>query len=305
MDILEYIENNYDGWEIAENGKYLYNLGIEGQETIILDVENNKLIELPCDINNYLIFHSNNEGNDYIISASDNIINIINKKKFKTINAHDYDITSLLKTDKYLISSSSDETVKLWSLNNFEHIHTFNHNDDVLCINHYNNYLVSGDFEGIVKMWNMDTFELINEININEYLVSVAICDKYIAFTTSESKLYIINYEFNILYTFSHQSRYIYFLQFSFDGNYLYSGTGDDVIMYSTDTFKIIKKHNHISFASSHCLCKDNYKILYVDERKFYYIYTPIFHKFIISLLDKQGDYFLPNELILLIIKYL
>ncbi len=309
MDILEYIENNYEGWEIAEDGKYLYNLGTEDQDTIIFDVKNKSLFEIPSDMNSSLLFYSK-DNSDIIICASSNIINIMannklkkNYKLIKEINAHDYEITCLLKTNKYLISCSNDETIKLWSLDNFEHVHTFNHDDDVLCVNYYNNYLISGDFRGNVKLWNLETFELINEINVSEYIVSVAVSDKYIAFSTSKSKLYIVYYNFETLehkYTFSNQERYIYFLQFSSDNNYLYSGTADNLIIYSTDNFKALKKYNHNSFVSSHCLTKDNYKILYVDEKKLDYIYTPTFNNFIIELFKKNN--LLPRELILLVL---
>jgi WD40 repeat protein len=217
MDILEYIENNYEGWEIAEDGKYLYNLGSEDQDTIIFDVKNKSIFEIPSDMNNCLLFYSH--SNDFVICASDNIINIfmINGRKsnlIKKIEAHDYSITSLIKTDKYIISASNDETIKLWSLDNFELVYTFNHNDDVLCLNYYNNYLISGDFEGTVKIWDLETFELINEISTTDYIVSVAISDKWIAFSASNSKLYIIDFELNNISTFSHQKWYIYFLQF-------------------------------------------------------------------------------------------
>jgi WD40 repeat protein len=322
MEFLEYIENNYEGWEIAEDGKYLYNLGTEDQDTIVFDVKNKLIIELPSDMNSSLVFYSQKDNNDIIICASSNIINIMtisNKNNIsynliKSIEAHDYEITCLLKTDKYLISCSNDETIKIWSLDTFELFNTFNHDDDILCVNNYNNdqsnynYLISGDFSGVVKIWNLDTFELVNEINVNEYIVSVAICDNFIAFGSSKSKLYISEYSplgLGNLYTFSHQQRYIYFLQFSSDNKYLYSGTRDNLIIYSTDNFKVLKKYTHTSFVSSHCLTKDNYKILYVDEKRFDYIYTPVFHDFIKELFNRPGDYYLPNELILNIIKNL
>jgi WD40 repeat protein len=313
MDILEYIDNNYEGWEIAEDGKFLYNLGSEDQETVIFDVKNKSLFELPSDMNSYLLFYTQNNIN-IIICASGNIINIMSMsnneqshKLIKQIDAHFYEITYLLKTDKYLISCSNDESIKLWSLDNFEHVNTFNHNEDILCINYYNNILISGDFNGTVKLWNMDTFELINEINVFEYIVSVAISDKYIAFSSSKSKLYIIKYKLNTFkfghkYTFSNQERYIYFLQFSSDNNYLYSGTADNLIIYSTNVngCKLLKKYNHNSFVSSHCLTKDNNKILYVDEKKLDCIYTPTFNNFIIELFEKNN--LLPHELVLLVL---
>lgn len=316
MDILEYVENNYEGWEIAEDGNFLYNLGIEEQDTLIMDVKNKSLFELPSDMNGNLLFFTqescHRESNDYIMCASGNIIKIYkllkgnnNYKLIKSIEAHDFDITCLLKTDKYLISCSNDETIKLWSLDTYEHITTFNHNDDVLCVNYYHNYLVSGDFRGNIKLWSMDTFELINEIDIGEYIVSVAISDKYIAFSSSKPKLYITDYKFNILQIFSHQERYIYYLQFSTDNKYLYSCTADNIINYITnnDGCKLLKKHNHNTFVTSHCLTKDNYKILYTDDKKLSYLYTPSFHDYIKTLFEKQNV--LPDELILLIIKYL
>ncbi len=307
MEILEYIENNYEGWEIAEDGKFLYNLGTEDQDTIIFDVKNKSLFEIPSDMNSSLLFYSK-DNTDIIICASSNIINIYNNSSHKLIkkfDAHDYEITCLLKTNKYLISCSNDETIKLWSLDNFDHVYTFNHKDDVLCINYYNNILISGDFKGTVKMWNMDTFELINEIDVSEYIVSVAVSEKYIAFSSSASKLYIVYYDQHKLehkYTFSNQERYIYFLQFSSDNNYLYSGTADNLIIYSTNStdYKVLKKYTHNSFVSSHCLTKDNYKILYVDDKKLDYIYTPLFHNFIIEVFEKNN--LLPHELVLLIL---
>ncbi len=309
MDILEYIENNYEGWEIAEDGRFLYNLGSEDQETLILGMKSKSLIELPSDMNNCLLFYEQSESDERIICASDCIINIYNYSVnkctlIKSIEAHDYSITSLIKTDKYIISASNDETIKLWSLDNFDMVYTFNHNDDVLCINYNDNYLVSGDFQGVVKVWNLETFKLIKEINVNEYIVSVAISNKLIALSTSKSKLYIYDFECNNSnhkYVFSNQERYIYFLQFSSDNNYLYSGTADDLIMYSTYDFKILNNYKHQNFVNSHCLTKDNYKILYVDEKKLDYIYTPVFHNFIFNILSSH----IPHELISLIIKYL
>jgi U3 small nucleolar RNA-associated protein 13 len=78
---------------------------------------------------------------------------------------------SFSKYAKLLASSSTDKTIKIWNLNDFSCINTFDgHLGSVLKIGwvYFGTHLASSAADGLIKLWNLKTSECINTINAHE-----------------------------------------------------------------------------------------------------------------------------------------
>ncbi len=297
----EDIINNYIGWEIVENGKYLFNNGIEHQPTLIYNVDTETLSELSYEKNFY-------SGYQYVLFTSNHIIynnkdNIIiedhNNKILKIINNNDVLITYITKNDKYLFFSDNDNNVKIYNINTFEHLYnSFSYQTNTISISHDNKYYVNCGYK--LHIYNLDTMEQISTININTYVSLTAICFKDIAIYGSNITIYTIDGTKLYNLTDLDNDEKVIYLDYSYDNNYLYCGTKSELIIYDTYNYNIVKTYDFDN-VFSYCLTNDDYKILYVSDGSIDYIYTPQFNKFINDLLIK----YIPIELVLNISSYL
>ncbi len=286
------IINNYNGWEIAENGKFLYNNAIEYQPTLIYNTENKDISELsyPKNIDSgyqYVLFTSN-----YIIYNNKDciIIEDYSNKIIRIINNHGSLITYMTKNNKYLFFADNDNNVKIYCLDTFQSLYfMYSYNTNIISISHDNKYYVNSGAK--LDIYNLETMEHIITINPKKYILLTAICYKHIA--TFRQNIIIYSIYGTELFELEEHEEKVHYLDYSYDNCYLYCGTKSELIIYETDNYNIVKKYD-LEDISSYYLTNDDYKILYVNEKELEYIYTPKFHQFIHNLLI---DY-LPYELV-------
>lgn len=294
----DYIINNYFGWEILYNGKYLYNNGMEDQNTLVYDVEKNDFIELTYQ----KIF---NMGYQYVLFTSEYMIyhckdNIIiedyNNNIIKIINNNGTLITYLIKNDKYLFVCDEDDYINIYCINSFEFkFFIYSYHLNYINISNDNKYFITG--------WNNinvydNNMELLINFTPKKEVSFATLCNKHIA--TVNQSITIYNKDGIELFELSNNTDTIHFLEYSQDNCYLYCGTKNELIIYEKNKYNIINKYNYHEI-SSYCLTNDNYKILYVNEIKIGHIYTPLFYQYITDLLVNH----LPKELIQNILLYI
>ena len=95
----------------------------------------------------------------------------------------------LLIVEKFILSGSSDKTIKVWDIeNNYEVNATITaHNDTVKCLAVYKNYyLVSGSYDKSIKIWDLRKhFELKHIIYGHEDCVLSVVIKKHYIFSIS------------------------------------------------------------------------------------------------------------------------
>jgi hypothetical protein len=296
------IINNYYGWIITDNGKHLYNNGIEGQPTLIYNTETNNLFELEYNINSgyqYVLFTSN-----YIIyNSQDNIIIQDYKHKIiRIINNYNNNIINLINNDKFLVASDDNNEIKIYNLDTFDILFTtyFYH---LGCMNVSNNnkYLISVlsniniyNLEDNTFLYYNNPYKSVKEIAINKHEIAALIANNSIVIHNLNNRM-----ELDKIYEYDKYENFHY-LNYSYDGMYLYYGNSYKLVIFNALNYNIIKKYTFEKI-TSYCLTNDDYKILYINETELGTIYTPQFHNIIHDLLI---DY-LPEEIIMNVLFYL
>ncbi len=298
----DYIINNYNKWYIEENGKYLYCNSCEGQQTIIYNTETKIISELSYNKNlstgfQYVLFTDNN----IIYNDNNNIIiEDYNHKIVKIIHNNGAFIIYLFKNDKYLFVDD-EELLNIYCIKTFEHLYSF-HFDNLLYFNVSNNHMII--YDSGIKIYSLDNFELSKVIHNNKVAnisdIEIAINDKHFAIILNDDIIIYDLYGNELFIVPIIIDDNLYYLQYSNDNNYLYCGYNNKLEIYETNKYKQIKQYNSIE-TLSYSLTKDDYKILYINETKFDYIYTPKFHKIVKKILINN----LPYELIECILLYL
>ncbi len=90
---------------------------------------------------------------------------IIEKGHTSSINA-----IAISPDGKYIVSASSDKTIKIWDLRTLECLNTLEeHEDSVnsIVISSDGKYIVSGSDDGIIKIWDFKTFKEIYKLDIS------------------------------------------------------------------------------------------------------------------------------------------
>ncbi|XP_076937519.1 uncharacterized protein LOC143605194 [Bidens hawaiensis] len=79
--------------------------------------------------------------------------------------------------DNFLLSSSVDETVRLWKVGNDACIKTFPHSNYVTCVQFHpanENYFISGSIDGKVRIWSVSRSQVVDWMDIREIVTAVA-----------------------------------------------------------------------------------------------------------------------------------
>ena len=96
------------------------------------------------------------EDEKILIGSGKNIIIWKNHEKIRYLDGHNDQVNSLFKIDdNYIISSSSDKTIKIWDIKNMNYIQELNgHNDAINCvIKLKNSSLASCSYDKTIKIW--------------------------------------------------------------------------------------------------------------------------------------------------------
>ncbi|XP_010473727.1 PREDICTED: WD repeat-containing protein 44-like [Camelina sativa] len=90
---------------------------------------------------------------------------------------HIGEILDLSWSDKgYLLSSSVDETVRLWRVGSDECLSTFTHNNFVTCVAFNpvdDNYFISGSIDGKVRIWDVSRSRVVDYTDIRDIVTAV------------------------------------------------------------------------------------------------------------------------------------
>ncbi|MGK7892778.1 MAG: NACHT and WD repeat domain-containing protein, partial [Xenococcus sp. (in: cyanobacteria)] len=171
-----------------------------------------------------------------------------------TFNGHESDVSSVTISEdgNYIVSGSTDNTVKLWSVENRELLHTFNgHENSVnsVAISEDGNYIISGSNDKTVKLWSVENRELLHTFNGHENSVnSVAISEdgNYIVSGSlnGEVKLWSVENR-ELLHTFNSDESEVLSVAISEDGNYIISGSTDNTVkLWSVENRELLHTFN-------------------------------------------------------------
>ncbi|WOL06266.1 hypothetical protein Cni_G14998 [Canna indica] len=116
--------------------------------------------------------------------SSDSVCVIIPPDAFQLLQAplhefhgHEGDVLDLSwSTNKCLLSSSVDKTVRMWQVGSNTCLRVFQHNDYVTCVqfNPINeNYFISGSIDGKVRVWEISKSYVVDWLDIREIVTAV------------------------------------------------------------------------------------------------------------------------------------
>ncbi|KAL6348903.1 hypothetical protein AAG906_033559 [Vitis piasezkii] len=116
--------------------------------------------------------------------SSDSTCVIIPPKVFRILEeplhefqGHSGDILDLSWSKKgYLLSSSTDKTVRLWQVGQEQCLRVFYHNDYVTCVDFNpvdDNYFISGSIDGKVRIWEVHRHKVVDWIDIRDIVTAV------------------------------------------------------------------------------------------------------------------------------------
>ncbi|XP_024015357.1 WD repeat-containing protein 44 isoform X2 [Eutrema salsugineum] len=101
----------------------------------------------------------------------------ISEKPLHEFRGHIGEILDLSWSEKrYLLSSSVDETVRLWRVGSDECLRTFFHNNFVTCVAFNpvdDNYFISGSIDGKVRMWDVSRCRVVDYTDIRDIVTAV------------------------------------------------------------------------------------------------------------------------------------
>lgn len=99
------------------------------------------------------------------------------EKPVHAFHGHGGEILSLSWSRKgYLLSSSVDNTVRMWQVGHDECLKSFTHNNYVTCIEFNpvdDNYFISGSIDGKIRIWDVHRCQVIDWIDIGDIVTAV------------------------------------------------------------------------------------------------------------------------------------
>lgn len=116
---------------------------------------------------------------------------------YKTVNAHDSDILCGIIHNNYLITGSSDRTIKVWDIENFKLITKLTaHTGAVYSLAIQNNNLISASTDKTIRIWNLDTLKLSTSILAHENQIYCIYCkDNFLISSSLDKTIKIWNIE--------------------------------------------------------------------------------------------------------------
>lgn len=136
---------------------------------------------------------------DYSKNLSNDMYNPYNYsiESYKSIKAHDSDILSTVIYNNYLITGSSDKTIKIWDLDSFKLINTLiAHTGGVYSLVLQNNKLISSSTDKTIRIWDLDNFKLLTSILAHENQIYCLYCkDNFLISSSLDKTIKIWNIE--------------------------------------------------------------------------------------------------------------
>ena len=184
----------------------------------------------------------------YIVSGSyDNSIKIWNYdgELINTLKGHSSAVRSVAMNDKYIVSGSDHNSIKIWNYDG-ELINTLKGHSSAVCSVAMNDkYIVSGSYDNSIKIWNYDG-ELINTLKGHSSAVSsVAMNDKYIVSGSDDNSIKIWNYDGELINTLKGHSSAV--CSVAMNDKYIVSGSYDNSIKiwnYDGELINTLKGHS-------------------------------------------------------------
>jgi len=192
----------------------------------------------------------------------------LGQKPYKILKGHKHKVNNLSFSNdsKYLISSSWDNTVRVWNMDTFDSIRVLTgHKDNVwgCTINSNNSLIASASMDRSVIVWNFNTGEIVKRIKIephdiivkgeipelnhkipnSAYSVSFSPNHQILAFGSADHLIRIYNLKsLRIIDILNLHNSWVLGVKFSEDGKYLVSGAfRSEIIIWETETFKPIR----------------------------------------------------------------
>jgi len=232
----------------------------------------------------------------YIISGSDDkkikIWDLSTFELIKTLKVHTDDVISVVVSGiinvsdefgniiskQYIISGSSDTTIKIWDLSTFELVTTLKgHTYAVYSVAVSGKYIISGSRDKTIKIWDLSTFKLVATLeghtnDVNSVVVS-SVFNTANKFGNNISKQYIISGSrdrtikiwdfstFELVETLEGHTDTVWSVAVSgiintsdnIEKQYIISGSFDNTIkIWDLSTFKLVATlEGHTNFVSS------------------------------------------------------
>lgn len=192
----------------------------------------------------------------------------LGQNPYKILKGHKHKVNNLSFSNdcKYLISSSWDNTVRVWNMDTFDSTMVLTgHKDNVwgCTINSNNSLIASASMDRSVIIWNFNTGEIEKRIKIEPhdiivkgeipelnhkfpnsvYSVSFSPNNQILAIGCADHLIRIYNLKsFKLIDTLNLHDNWILGVKFSEDGKYLVSGAfRSEIIIWETETFKPIR----------------------------------------------------------------
>ncbi|AZL53363.1 hypothetical protein EI285_01765 [Aliarcobacter skirrowii] len=187
----------------------------------------------------------------------------------KNINGHNKDVNSIAisSDNRYIVSGSSDKTVKLWEINSGKLLKTFTGHKNIvnsIAISSDNRYIVSGSADDTVRLWDFKSGKLLKTLNGHSNSVdSVVISSdsKYIVSGSLDKtvKLWDVN-SGKLLKTLNGHSNWVDSVAISSDNRYIISGGWDKTVkLWDVNSGKLLKTLNgHSDIVLSVAISSDN-----------------------------------------------
>lgn len=131
--------------------------------------------------------------------SNENIYNPIKYtiSNYKTVKAHDSDILCSIYSNGYLITGSSDKTIKIWDIENSKLVKVLtNHTSGIYALTIWNNYLISGSSDKTIRIWDLENFNLLTTILAHQnQIYSLSCHDNFLISSSLDKTIKIWNIE--------------------------------------------------------------------------------------------------------------
>ena len=126
-------------------------------------------------------------------------------KSLYNLEGHSRHVHSVAMDGSRVVSGSGDKTVKVWNVEKGELLHTFKgHSRAVRSVAIHGSRVVSGSDDKTVKVWNVETRGLEHNFKQDSYIKSVAINDRFIVCSLSDS---VVVWEYSLWFARTKGSR--------------------------------------------------------------------------------------------------